>query len=164
MSELLPARPPAMQLPSLDPPDAELESLLARIQADARRHMTAGPASESELVQLEAAIGHPLPAAFRTFLARLGGGLYYERHEIFGPLRAMIHDIELVPPLVGVCRGLPAGVIPVHRAASVIHFMDLRPEGAASVFSLLTGERHPGFTSFLRDVVVACPGAAGDAA
>ena len=38
----------------------------------------------------------------------------------------MIHDIELVPPLASVCRGLPAGVIPVHRADSVIHFMDLR--------------------------------------
>jgi hypothetical protein len=146
-----------------DQPDAELEKLLERIEEDASRHHTAGPASEADLAKLEAALGHVLPAPFRVFLARSGSGLYYERHEIFGPLHTMIHDIELVPPLVSVCRGLPAGVIPVHRADSMIHFMDLR--GGAEpvpVFSLLSSDRYSDFTSFLRDVVVPSLDVAGE--
>jgi hypothetical protein len=148
--------------PRLKPPDPEFEKLLERIEKDASRHQTAGPAPEADLAKLEAVLGHALPPSFRAFLARSGSGLYYERHEIFGPLRAMIHDIELVPPLLGVCRGLPHGVIPVHRADSVIHFMDLR--GGAEpvpVFSLLSSDRYPDFTSFLRDVVVPSCDAAG---
>jgi hypothetical protein len=149
--------------PHLDPPDLKLETLLERIEKEASRHHTAGPASEADLARLEAALGHVLPAPFRVFLARSGSGLYYERHEIFGPLHTMIHDIEIVPPLVSVCRGLPAGVIPVHRADSVIHFMDLRGGvEPVSVFSLLSSDRYSDFTTFLRDVVVPSPDAAGE--
>jgi hypothetical protein len=131
------------------------EALLARIERDASRHSTAGPTAEDDLLRLERAVGHPLPAPFRTFLARVGGGLYYERHEIFGPKRAMIHDIELVPPLAQVCRGLPAGVIPIHRVETVIHFMDLRQaDPSVPVFSLVSGERYRDFAGFLEAVVV----------
>lgn len=137
----------------------EFETLLARFERDAVRHTTAGPASEQELQHLEAAIGYALPAPFRGFLARLGGGLYYERHEIFGPARVMIHDIELVPPLAHVCHGLPAGVIPIHRFETRIHFMDLRQAGpSVAVFSLVSGERHRDFPTFLEAVVL--PGGA----
>lgn len=147
----------------LDAPDPELETLLERIERDASRHHTAGPASEADLAKLEAALGHVLPPPFRVFLARSGSGLYYERHEIFGPLHTMIHDIELVPPLASVCRGLPAGVIPVHRADSVIHFMDLRGgAGPVPVFSLLLPDRHSDFTTFLRDVVIPSRDAVGE--
>jgi len=130
------------------------ETLLERIERDASRHSTAGPASEHDLVRLEQTIGHALPAPFRTFLERLGGGLYYERHEIFGPMRAMIHDIELVPPLAQVCRGLPSGLIPIHRAETLVHFMDLRVGPPVPVISLVSSERYPDFSSFLEAVVV----------
>jgi hypothetical protein len=147
-----------------DQPDAELERLLDRIEEDASRHHTAGPASEADLARLETALGRALPAPFRAFLERSGSGLYYDRHEIFGPLHTMIHDIELVPPLLSVCRGLPPGVIPVHRADELVHFMDLRAlTERTPVFSLLTGERHPDFAAFLRDVVVPRRGGAGGA-
>jgi hypothetical protein len=74
----------------------------------------------------------------------------------------MIHDIELVPPLLGVCRGLPAGVIPVHRAGTIIHVMDLRPgPTAAPVFSLMSARRYRDFTTFLREVVVPSTDAVG---
>ena len=133
--------------------ETDLDALLERIGCDASRHMTGGPASE-DLARLELAIGHVLPEAFRAFLRRFGGGLYYERHEIFGPTRTMIHDIELVPPLPLVCRGLPSGVIPVHRVDAIIHFMDLRQCGTAvPVFSLTSHERYSDFPAFLRDVV-----------
>jgi hypothetical protein len=145
-----------------DPPDAELEKLLERIEEDASRHHTAGPASEADLAKLEAALGHALPAPFRAFLERSGSGLYYDRHEIFGPLHTMIHDIELVPPLLSVCRGLPPGVIPVHRADALVHFMDLRGGGRVPVFSLLSSDRYSDFTTFLHEVVVPSLDAASD--
>jgi hypothetical protein len=141
-----------------------LEALLERIARDAAVHMTAGPASEEDLARLEAAIGYPLPAAHRRFLERLGGGIYYERHEIFGPTRAMIHDIELLPPITSVCLGLPAGVIPVHRTGAIIHFMDLRRGGGTiPVFSLVSAERYADFATFLRELVVPEDGAAASA-
>lgn len=133
----------------------EFETLLERIERDAARHTTAGPASEPQLRQLEATIGRALPGPLRAFLARLGGGLYYERHEIFGPVRTMIHDIELVPPLAKVCQGLPAGVIPIHRVENATHFMDLREAASpVPVFSLASAGRYPDFQSFLEAVVV----------
>jgi hypothetical protein len=140
---------------------AGLEALLARIASDAAAHMTSGPASEEELARLEAAIGHALAPPHRAFLARLGSGIYYERHEMFGPGRAMIHDIELVPPLTQVCQGLPAGVIPIHRMDVVIHFMDLRLGPPAPVFSLMSAERYADFETFLREVVVPREAATG---
>jgi hypothetical protein len=131
------------------------EAMLDRIARDASAHMTAGPASDADLARLEGAIGHRLPEAYRRFLARLGGGIYYERHEVFGPTRAMIHDIELLPPITGVCHGLPAGVIPIHRAKATLHFMDLRQDHEpVPVFSLMSAERYPDFATFLREVIV----------
>jgi len=135
------------------------EALLQRIGRDASDHMIAGPVSQEDLARLASEIGRPLPAQYRMFLERLGGGIYYGRHEIFGPVRAMIHDIEMVPPLTRVCRGLPPGVIPVHRAGTIIHFMDLRHDAApVPVFSLLSAEHYPDFATFLREVVVPRPG------
>jgi hypothetical protein len=143
---------------------AELEVLLERIERDMARHTTAGPAGEASLAQLEQTLGHVLPPALRLFLARLGGGLYYERHEIFGPARAMIHDIELVPPIGRVCTGLPAGVIPVHRCRDIVHFMDLRQRGPepVPVFSLVSPRRYADFTALLREVVIPATAAASD--
>lgn len=141
-----------------------IEALIERIARDASAHMTAGPAREEDLARLEATLGHSLPAPYRVFVARLGGGIYYERHEVFGPVRAMIHDIELLPPLTAVCRGLPHGVIPIHRAGSTIHFMDLRREARpVPVFSLVSPVRYPDFATFLREVVVPREGPAAGA-
>jgi hypothetical protein len=136
----------------------ELDRLMELVERDAARH-TAAPADEQELQRLEEDLGHALPGPFRRFLERSGAGLYYERHEIFGPSRVMIHDIELVPPLRQVCRGLPPGIIPVHRSGNRLHFMDVRQDGPyAAVFQLVSGARYRDFPSFLEAVVLP-PGA-----
>jgi hypothetical protein len=115
-----------------------LDELLALFERESGAHMTAGPASEDDLRRVEAAIGGSLPADLRAFLARLGGGLYYHGHEIFGPVRVMVHDIEMVPDLVSVRdRLLPdldaaSDVVPFHRARGTFHFFDRRRPGVFS--------------------------------
>src|SRR5689334_14415900 len=77
-----------------------IDSLLRRCEADARVHMSNGGSSEEDVLLLERSLGRTLPDPFRLFLRRLGGGVFYLKHEIFGPRRVMIHDIELVPDLL----------------------------------------------------------------
>jgi SMI1/KNR4 family protein SUKH-1 len=107
------------------------------VERDRPLHMTSEPAGATDLDHLEAALGLPLPAEFREFLRRLGGSILYERHEMFGARRLMVHDIELVPDLLSfreqfTRRGpsaLRPGFIPFHRADGVVSLFDLR-EGA----------------------------------
>jgi len=134
-----------------------LDELLALFERDSGAHMSAGPASDDDLRRVEAAIGGPLPADLRAFLGRLGGGLYYHGHEIFGPARAMVHDIEMVPDLVSVRERLsadsaaPADLVAFHRARGAFHFFDRRRPG---VFSA-TGERlFADLAGFLETIVV----------
>jgi hypothetical protein len=138
-----------------------LEAALAALERDAAEHMIAGPTGDEELAQLEGRLGLRLPSAFRRFLERLGGGLFYEQHEIFGARRVLIHDIELVPDLVTFCRRLDAGdarpargLLPFHRAGEVVHLLDLRDEGRASpaVRALDGSDRYPDFEAFLESL------------
>ncbi len=136
-----------------------LADVLGRLEADIGRHMTSGPSNEEELQRLEAALGHPLPSALRTLLARLGAGLYYDKHEIFGPHRLQIHDIELMPSLLALRASLgeqvPEGVVPFHRAEGVVHLIDLRDQADAErIVSLPYGANYPDLTSFLLAVVI----------
>jgi hypothetical protein len=136
------------------PRDTRLETLLARCEADRTLHMNAGGCPETELQRIEAAVGQPLPLPFRVFLSRLGGGVYYLKHEVFGPRRVMVHDIELVPDLLSFRHWLgeivPRTALPIHRADGVIHVLELAGDHAGSVRSLDEGgHRYPDFTSFL---------------
>ncbi len=129
MTELSPVMPSNHE-PSQDAarrsephPGTTLERIFEVFARDAACHMTGGPATEQDLRGLEKAVGRPLPASFRAFLARFGGGLVYQGHEIFGPHRVMIHDIELVPSLTSMLAWLrsqqpavPDGVLPFHRS------------------------------------------------
>lgn len=92
-----------------------LESLFARIEAEAEAHLTGGPSAEEELRTLELTLGRRLPSSFRAFLARLGGGLYFQKYEILGPHTVLVHDIELVSDIVSHRRELAASgsAIPV---------------------------------------------------
>lgn len=141
-----------------------LVDILEAFARGADRHMTAGPATEQELRRLEQALGHPLPASFRAFLSRLGGGLFFHGHEIFGPRRVMIHDIELVPDVLSVRRrlvkegGLPQGILPLHRARGVIHVIDVRPEnGGEWIDTLSPSLPYADLASFLETVVLPRP-------
>jgi hypothetical protein len=142
-------------------PAADLEAALAALERDAAQHLTAGPADAQELRRMEEQLGVRLPAAFRRFLERFGGGLFYECHEIFGGHRVLIHDIELMPDIVTFCRGQREGApwrsgeyLPFHRAGSVVHLLDLRDPDVPSpaVRSLDGSVSFPDFVSFLESL------------
>ena len=140
-----------------------LDQILEAFARDQAQHMTGGPASETDLREHERAIGKPLAGSLRAFLSRFGGGLFYHGHEIFGPHRVMIHDIELVPDIMSVRRrlgregmDLPEGLIPFHRARGLIHFMDLR-QGGDAVLSLPWSAPCHDLPSFLETVVLPRP-------
>ena len=154
---------------TLEPPYAvTIERAVQVLESDLARHTTTDRPSELELDALEEALGGKLPEQFRTFLARLGGGIFYERHELFGARRLMVHDIELVPDLVSFHRrfaadagtGLVATLVPFHRADEVVHLLDLRSGGEARVVSADGTRTYPDLARFLQDVVIpsAAPG------
>lgn len=132
------------------------------IERDGPRHMMSQPVGPAELDHVEAALGVRLPPAFRDLLARLGGSILYERHELFGPRRLMVHDIELVPDIVSFrhqfardgARRLPDTLIPFHRSDGVVNLLDVR-DGAERAVVSHDGERsYPDLASFLEQVVL----------
>lgn len=143
-------------------PPVTIEEALGVLEKDQALHMTTDAASERDLDVLEEALGCRLPEEFRTLLVRLGGGIFYERHELFGVRRLMIHDIELVPDLLSFRRrfvddggNIPSpDLVPFHRADGVVHLLDLRGGSEASVISA-DGERsYPDLACFLQQVVI----------
>ena len=147
---------------------ARIEAALGVLERDRSRHMTAEPASERELDLLEETLGRRLPEDFRTLLTRLGGGILYERHEVFGARRLMVHDIELVPDLVSFRqRFVRAGsgdscqdFVPFHRADGMVHLLDLSARGGPAVVSLDGTRSYLDLAHFLEEVVLPV-GAAG---
>jgi SMI1 / KNR4 family (SUKH-1) len=137
---------------------AEILDIFAR---DESRHFTGGGASEATLQGFEEKSGIVLPASFRTFLMRLGGGLYFHGHEILGPSQVMIHDIELVPDLlsfrrwlIGQGQDVPPDWLPFHRARGAIHLIDVLPGGTDRVRALGDSSEFPDLASFLEAVVL----------
>jgi hypothetical protein len=138
---------------------SRLESLIVRCEADRASHMTGGANSATELRAIQEALGHPLPHELRLFLLRLGGGVFYLKHEIFGARRVMIHDIELLPDIVHfrarLGSAVPAAVLPFHCVDSQIHAVELGDGPCAGVLALdETGIRYPTFADFLEQVVI----------
>jgi SMI1/KNR4 family protein SUKH-1 len=139
-----------------------IDAALQVLETDLARHMTTDRPSELELDALEEALGGKLPEQFRTFLGRLGGGIFYERHELFGARRLMVHDIELVPDLLSFHRRFAAdaqtspeaALVPFHRADGVVHVLDLRSGGEAPVLSADGARSYPDLASFLARVVI----------
>lgn len=139
-----------------------IEETLEVLERDRARHMTTDRATERELDALEEALGRPLPEDFRTLLARLGGGILYERHELFGARRLMVHDIELVPDLLFFRRrfaedageGLAPHLVPFHRAGGTVHLLDLGKGSQAPVVSADRARSYPDLACFLQRVVI----------
>jgi hypothetical protein len=153
-----------MAATTLVPPSVvTIEAALQALEKDLARHTTTDRPSELELDGLEEALGSKLPEQFRTFLTRLGGGIFYERHELFGARRLMVHDIELVPDLLSFHRRFtaagevpsPESLVPFHRADGVVHLLDLRSAGEASVVSADGTRSYPDLAHFLQHVVIA---------
>lgn len=146
-----------------------INEVLAILERDRARHLTADPLSEWELDQAEQALGLQLPREFRIFLAHLGGGILYEAHEVFGPRRLMVHDIELVPDFVSFRRHFIATrseardecFLPFHRAGGLVHGFDLSEKGEPGVHSLDRTRSYPSLAHFLQAVVLPSPSTPG---
>jgi hypothetical protein len=149
---------PTPPTPGTPSPDRRpgIDALVARFEADERQHMRGLLSTAAEIQDLESRIGSPLPEAVRQFLLRLGGGVYYMRHEIFGSRRVMIHDIELVPVILSFREWLGvtgSRTLPIHRADGRVHVIELGSD-PAPVFALDGGTpAYRDFTAFLDAVV-----------
>lgn len=136
-----------------------MDEAMAVLQRDAALHLTQR-CSERDLEVLEEGLGKRLPAEFRTLLAHVGGGILYDKHEVFGGRRLMVHDIELVPDLLTVRRRLeesrppwPAHLVPIHRCEGALHLFDLSRGGSAPVLAE-DGRAWPDLPAFLEAVVL----------
>jgi hypothetical protein len=151
------ATPPEGERRKPRPATLSFDDILAAFQRDQDRHMNSGPSTQAELGHVEAGLGVALPQPLRAFLMRFGGGIFYNGHEIFGPTRCMVHDIELVPDILSMRQrllegpGLAAGLLPLHRARGVVHVIDLRT-GCVSLHT--GGEPHSDLAAFLENVVL----------
>lgn len=139
-----------------------ITEVLDLIERDRSLHMTSEPAAAPELERLEEALGVSLPEEFREFLARLGGSILYERHEVFGPRRLMVHDIELVPDLLTFRnhRARSGGaepaqaLVPFHRADGVVNLLDVREGAAAAVISEDGAHSYANLACFLEQAIL----------
>jgi hypothetical protein len=142
-----------------DARDQHLLEVLARLLRDESQHLLTGPASEADIAALERVLGRRLPASYRTLLACLGWGIFYDRHELFGPHSLQLHDIEFVPSLNAVLRQLAPSpgpdLLPFHRGGGCVHLLDLRGGG---VRALDGSAAYPDLAAFLEAVVLRAGG------
>jgi len=137
-----------------------LEVLLHRFESGRRDARMTSPASDEELQRIDEALGRPLPPPLRALLHEVGGGLYEGGHEIFGPSRVMLHDIELVPDILSVRTRLMAeGVLhphflPFHRGGATFHLIPTEGPGAGCVVSLPSGRVYADLPSFIEQVLL----------
>jgi hypothetical protein len=150
-----------MPVSRLEVPRATMEGVFSALARDRSRHMTTDPATERDLDVLEEAPGQRLPEEFRALLAGFGGGIFYERHELFGARRLMIHDIELVSDILTFRRlmaegghELERGLVPFHRADGRVHLLDLRRGEQARVVSADGDRSYSDLACFLEQVVI----------
>lgn len=111
-------------------PPGAFARALDQLLRDSGKHLLTGPTHETDLARLEQALGTALPPAFRTLLSRIGSGILYDRHELFGPHSLQLHDIEFVPSLLGLQKqlagSLAPGLLPFHRGEGIVHVLDVR--------------------------------------
>lgn len=137
---------------------APLDAVLDAFDAGPDAHMTS-PASADDLRRVEERLGHALPASLCTLLLRVGGGLLAQGHEVFGPSRVMVHDIELVPDLLSVHARMTAegrldgSLVPFHRLGDVVHAMRVTGPAAGQVVSIPPGQVYEDLSDFLERVV-----------
>ena len=136
-----------------------MEEALAALERDRARHLTQ-PCTERDLDVLEQSLGRRLPLDYRALLARVGAGILYDDHEVFGGRRLMVHDIELVPDVLTVARQRaesgrpwPAHLVPFHRRHGRLHLLDVSDAVSAGVVAE-DGRRWRSLTEFLQDVVL----------
>ncbi|HEY7512073.1 MAG TPA: SMI1/KNR4 family protein [Vicinamibacteria bacterium] len=136
-----------------------MDEALATLERDRARHLTQR-CSDKDLDLLEQALGRRLPADYRSLLARVGGGILYDDHELFGGRRLMVHDIELVPDVLTLTRQRadagrpwPVHLVPLHRCQGRLHLLDVSG-GAETRVVGEDGGSWPNLTEFLSQVVL----------
>ncbi len=140
-----------------------LLDVIDRLVRDSGQHLLTGPAHETDLAGLERTLALPLPTSFRTLLGRMGSGIFYDQHEVFGPHSLQLHDIEFVPSLPGVRKHLGAllapALLPFHRGGGQVHVFDLSggADEPVPVRALDGSASYPDLATFLEAVVL--PGA-----
>jgi hypothetical protein len=145
-----------------EPGGTTMSRFLARVGRARDAHVLGTPCTGGDLSALEKAIGAPLPSEFRELLRAFGGAILYDRHELFGPYRVLLHDIEMVPDLLSVRASLQrdgrlaAHLLPFHRAGDTVHALDLSAASAetAPVVPLDGDRRHRSLGVFLAEVVL----------
>jgi hypothetical protein len=145
----------------VDAAEAErCDRLIDRLAADAEAHLLTGPVEEPELQRVEALLGCRIPPAFRSLLGRLGSGILYDRHELFGARPLLLHDIEFVPSLLSVqsrLNGTARRLLAFHRGGGAEHafLVDGAVGEPVPVVSLDGARRYADFARFLQAVVLA---------
>jgi hypothetical protein len=137
-----------------------LDEALAVLERDRAQHLVQ-PCSARDLDRLEEALGLSLPSAYRELLERIGGGVLYDRHEVFGARRLILHDIELVADVLTARqrfeeagRRWPAHLIPFHRCGGAIHLLDASGGAGRSPVLGDAGQSWPDLPDFLAAVVL----------
>ena len=141
-----------------------MQEAMATLERDRARHLTQR-CSGKDLDLLEQALGRRLPDDYRSLLERVGGGILYDDHELFGGRRLMVHDIELVPDVLTLTRQRaeagrpwPAHLVPLHRCRGRLHLLVVSGTGDGRVVGE-DGRTWPNLLEFLNEVVL--PAAAG---
>jgi len=128
------------------------EALAAAIGTHEAEHLRFGPVPRAEITALEERIGRRLPAALASALATVGNGIFFEKEELFGPRRLMVHDIELLPDMMTVKAGLvglPDAWLPFHRCDGALSVVDLSGESFGEVRSWPDGAPQGDVAEFL---------------
>lgn len=137
-----------------------LRGAIERLTRDAGRHLLTEPALDADLLGVERTLGLRLPASFRELLGRIGSGILYDRHEVFGPLSLQLHDIEFVPSLPAVrkqlAEALAPALLPFHREGRRVHVFDLGngADEPVPVRALDGPQTYPDLVTFLEAVVL----------
>ena len=141
-----------------------MQEAMATLERDRARHLTQR-CSGKDLDLLEQALGRRLPSDYRSLLERVGGGILYDDHELFGGRRLIVHDIELVPDVLTLKRQRaeagrpwPMHLVPFHRCRGRLHLLDVSGAGETRVVGE-DGRSWPSLLDFLSEVVL--PAAAG---
>ena len=130
-----------------------MRDVLHALEQRKSAHLTHGAVPMGEIVELQQRLGCALPPALVRLLTEAGNGIFFGVHELYGPRRLMVHDIELLPDMLSVklgCAGIPASWLPFHRRAGIVHAVDLGREHFGAVFSWPAGPSWPDVASFAR--------------
>jgi len=125
----------------------EIESLIARIQANGDEVWIAGPQSDEAISALERAMGVPMPPSYRSFLRRYGGLGVFDSYisgiidnAIGGGAGRLLDDTERFRR----DYGLPPHLLVVQKDHDAPYCLDCQMPDARGEYPLVCYELHSG--------------------